>query len=106
MTTYRPNPTTFEVQSLAFGILRKNLYPGYLIRGNYKFPKLQADIAIFKAHEDKDPTLSLILQVKSSKQGYETAPTSRFEPLTSCPMVFVNGYDDAYKVLQLVSPHL
>lgn len=104
--TYKSTPSEFEVQSLAFGILRKNLYPEYLIRGEYKFPKMRADIAIFKAHPDKEPELKLIVEVKKNPNSRTVSQSLRYEEITSCPCIYIRGYDDAYKVLSLVTPHL
>lgn len=104
--TYKTTPTEFEVQSLAFGILRKNLYPEYLIRGEYKFTKMRADIAIFKAHLDKEPELKLILEVKKNPNGEYTAQGERYTSLTGIPCLYIRGYNDAYKVLEIISPYL
>ena len=104
--TYKTTPSEFEVQSLAFGILRKNLYPEYLIRGEYKFTKMRADIAIFKAHPDKEPELILIVEVKKSSNGTVVSQGNRYEDLAGVPCVYVRGYNDAYKVLELVAPYL
>ena len=104
--SYKTTPSEFEVQSLAFGILRKNLYPAYLIRGEYKFTKMRADIAIFKAHKDKEPELVLIIEVKKNPDGTTTAQANRYQYLTGVPCIYIRGYDDAYKVLELVAPYL
>lgn len=103
---YNQSPSEFEVQSLAFGILRKNLYPEYLIRGEYKFPKMRADIAIFKAHKDKEPELVLLIEVKKNPNSVSESQANRYTDIVGVPCIYVRGYDDAYKVLQLVSPYL
>lgn len=104
---YKHSPSEFEVQSLAFGILRKHLYPAYLVRGEYKFPKMRADIAIFKATEDKDnPELKLIVEVKKNPLGTGISQKIRYEGLLDVPCIYVRGYDDAYKVLSLVEEFL
>lgn len=104
---YKAQWSEFEVQSLAFGILRKNLYPEYLIRGEYKFPTLRADIAIFKAMEDREhPELRCIVEVKKSSQGQSTAQAERYTEALGVPVVYVRGGPDAYKVLDLVKPYL
>jgi hypothetical protein len=103
---YKKQWSEFEVQSLAFGILRKNLYPNYLVRGEYKFPKMRADIAIFKAHPDKEPELMLIVEVKKISTGTGTGQQVRYEAITGVPCVYVRGGEDAYNVMSLVAPHL
>lgn len=103
---YKSAPTEFEVQSLAFGILRKNLYPEYLIRGEYAFPKMRADIAIFKAHKERAPELMCIIEVKKSSNGYETAQKTRYEDLTGVTCVYIRGYEEAYDVINRVKEFL
>lgn len=104
--SYKASWSEFEVQSLAFGILRKNLYPSYLIRGEYKFDKCRVDIAIFKAHPDKEPELKLIVEIKKSPNGHATAQGERYTHATGVPCVYVRGGSEAYKVLELVQPYL
>lgn len=103
---YKPKWSEFEVQSLAYGLLRKNLYPNFLVRGEYKFDKCRCDIAIFKAFKDKDPELVLVVEVKKSAIGTSENQGTRYEDLLGVPCVYVRGTDDAYKVLNLVAPHL
>lgn len=103
---YKQQWTEFEVQSLAYGILRKHLYPGYLVRGEYKFDKCRTDIAVFKAHKDKEPELKLVVEIKKSDQGTSTRQGERYEELLNVPVIYVRGGDEAYKVLSLVSPYL
>ena len=104
--TYKATWSEFEVQSLAFGILRKNLYPEYLVRGEYKFPGCRVDIAIFKAHKDKEPELKLIVEIKKNPAGTATAQGERYTHLLGVPCIYVRGGDDAYKIVQLVQPYL
>lgn len=103
---YKQSWSEFEVQSLAFGILRKHLYPNYLVRGEYKFTKCRADIAIFKAHKDKEPELKLIVEIKKSKNGTSTAQGLRYQELTGVPCVYIRGGEDAYNVINIVSEYL
>ena len=103
---YKAKWTEFEVQSLAFSILRKNLYPEYLVRGEYKFPSCRCDIAIFKAHKDKEPELKLIVEIKKSSIGTATRQGERYTHLTGVPCIYVRGGEDAYKVVELVQPYL
>ena len=103
---YKKQWTEFEVQSLAFGILRKNLYPDYLVRGEYKFPGCRVDIAIFKAHKDRDPELKLVIEVKKNPAGYGVGQQIRYEALLNVPVIYVRGGEDAYKVVEMVHPYL
>jgi hypothetical protein len=103
---YKKQWTEFEVQSLAFGILRKNLYPSYLIRGEYKFDKCRIDIAIFKPVEGSDPELKCVVEVKKNPTGTTTSQKTRYESLLGVPCVYVRGGEDAYNVLALVEPYL
>jgi hypothetical protein len=103
---YKQKWTEFEVQSLAFGLLRKNLYPDFLVRGEYKFEKCRCDIAIFKAFKEKEPELVLVLEVKKSPDGTSDKQGTRYEELLGVPCVYLRGVDDAYKVLNKVAPFL
>jgi hypothetical protein len=103
---YKQQWTEFEVQSLAFGILRKNLYPNYLVRGEYKFPKCRCDIAIFKAHKDREPELKLIIEVKKSPDGTAEGQKMRYEELLKVPCIYVRGGSDAYNVMKLIGEYL
>lgn len=106
MNNYKSQWTEFEVQSLAFSILRKHLYPNYLVRGEYKFPGCRVDIAIFKAHFDKEPELKLILEIKKSETGTGTGQQIRYQELCGAPCIYIRGGKDAYNVLNLVQPYL
>lgn len=103
---YKKQWTEFEVQTLAFGILRKNLYPKYLVRGEYKFPGCRADIAIFEAHKDKEPTLKLIVEIKKNPLGTTIGQKIRYEALLGVPCIYIRGGEEAYKVLEKVKQHL
>lgn len=103
---YKKQWTEFEVQALAYSILRKNLYPNFLIRGEYKFDKCRCDIAIFKAFKEKDPELVLVVEVKKSPNGYSESQGTRYSELLGVPCVYVRGGEDAYNILNLVTPHL
>jgi hypothetical protein len=103
---YKKQWTEFEVQSLAFSILRKNLYPDYLVRGEYKFPGCRIDIAVFKAHEDRDPELKFVIEVKKSSTGTGVGQQERYQHLLGVPCIYVRGGDDAYKIVQTVQPFL
>jgi hypothetical protein len=103
---YKKQWTEFEVQALAYSILRKNLYPNYFIRGEYKFDKCRCDIAIFKNIPDAEPELKLIVEVKKASVGTRTGQQVRYEALLGVPCVYVRGGEQAYKVIELVTPHL
>ena len=103
---YKATWSEFEVQSLAFSILRKNLYPNQLVRGEYKFDKCRIDIAIFKAHKDKEPTLTCVVEIKKNPNGSTTSQGTRYELMLGVPCIYIRGGEEAYKVLELVSPYL
>lgn len=104
---YKKQWSEFEVQALAYGILRKNLYPAYLVRGEYKFDKCRVDIAIFKATEDKDnPILKAVVEIKKSSLGHATRQGERYTDQLGVPCIYVRGGQEAYKVLEMVAPHL
>lgn len=103
---YKKQWSEFEVQALAYSILRKNLYPDYLVRGEYKFEKCRFDIAIFKAHKEKEPELKLVLEVKRSPIGYTTAQGSRYSEATGVPCLYIRGGEEAYKVMETVQEYL
>jgi hypothetical protein len=61
MKKYSTLWTQFETQSLAFGLLRKALYPTYLVRGDY------GKIEVYKATADKNhPIHVLTINVHAS----------------------------------------
>lgn len=106
MNEYKQKWSEFEVQALAYGILRKNLYPDFLVRGEYKFEKCRIDIAIFRANKEKSPELVLVIEVKKSSQGKSESQGTRYQELLGVPCVYVRGIEDAYKILNIVSPYL
>ena len=106
---YKSQWTEFEVQSLAYSILRKHLYPTYWVRGEYQFPQCRVDIAIFKptSKDDKDPTLVCVVEVKKTVDGYDYCnQQKRYSALLGVPCVYIKGGKEAYNALDLVSPHL
>ncbi len=105
--SYKKQWSEFEVQALAYGILRKNLYPKYLVRGEYKFDRCRCDIAIFEATADKDnPVLKCVVEIKKNPYGQATAQGVRYEEELGVPCVYVRGGQEAYQVLAAVTPHL
>lgn len=103
---YKKQWSEFEVQSLAYSILRKNLYPDYLVRGEYKFETCRFDIAVFKAHPDQEPELKLVIEVKKSPTGWTTAQASRYSDVAKVPCIYIRGGEQAYKVVEMVQPYL
>jgi hypothetical protein len=106
MEEYKAQWTEFEVQSLAFGILRKSLYPHFLVRGEYKFPGCRPDITIWKAHKEREPELVLILEVKKSPNGSYEGQKVRYEGIRDVPCLYIRGQNEAYKVMSLVGEYL
>lgn len=102
--------TRFETQALAFSLLRKNLYPEYWIRGDYKLGTLQADIAIFKpAYPPAEPVLKLILQVKASNASHTNNLTNDAKIIgdyKGTPILEIIGGEAAYNVRNMVQPYL
>lgn len=92
--------TQFETQSLAFAVLRKQLYPEYLVRGDY------GNIRIYKPTVDtNNPILKLIVKVEASPN----ASDSRSELLPAqdnIPVLLLVGGTMAYSVVDLVKPYL
>lgn len=103
---YTQRWSEFEVQSLAYGILRKHLYPDFLVRGEYNFPGCRVDIAIFRAHKDKDPELLLVIEVKKSAKSTTISQGARYSTFLNVPCIYVRGVDDAYKIMEHVHPYL
>lgn len=104
---YKGTWSEFEVQSLAFSILRKNLYPDYFIRGEYKFPYCRVDIAVWKPTDDRSKAnLICVLEVKKTANGKSTSQAERYNQLLNVPVIYIRGSEDAYNVLALVKPYL
>lgn len=116
---YSSSWSEFEVQSLAFSILRKALYPKYLVRGEFFFPKdnLEAyplsakgskiDIVIFKPWEDKKPPVPILLiEVKKGDKSESTTQGENYSKRIGVPCIYCRGQKDAYNILELVQPYL
>jgi hypothetical protein len=95
---YKKQWSDFETQSLAFGNLRKHLYPTYIVRGDV------GEISIYRPTADtKNPELLLTLRVEAS----ETPEASKFLQLSHLEDTYLlKGGDMAYKALELVQPLL
>lgn len=104
---YRTTWSEFEVQSLAFAILRKNLYPDYLVRGEYKFDHCRVDIAIWKPTEDKrEANLVCVVEIKKTANGTNTTQSEKYQKLLGVPCIYIRGGSDAYNAVELIKPYL
>ena len=103
---YSKQWTHFEVQSLAFGILRKHLFPTYLVRGNYKFPTVRADIAIFKNHPSQEPELKLVIKVEPTNVSLDCSEGVSWSRELGVPHVYIRSGTEAYKCLDFIRPLL
>lgn len=120
---YSSSWSEFEVQSLAYSILRKSLYPDFLVRGEFSFPRkidkvtyplsggddvgCRIDICIFKPWVNKTPPVPvLLIEVKKGDKSKSTTQGERYSKLLGVPHVYVRGQKDAYNVLELVRPYL
>lgn len=93
---YKKQWTDFETQSLAFGTLRKSLYPNYLVRGE------TGVIRIYRPTVDTSkPELILTITVKSSDSA---AQSGFFETDRDC--FHLVGGDTAYKIMEHITPLL
>lgn len=96
--SYKKTWTQFETQSLAFGLLRKALFPKYLVRGDFGF------ITIYRPTADttKPEKLFSIYVVAT-----DTNKQSGFYPSNTHENSYVlAGGDQAWKVVDLVIPLL
>ena len=108
---YKSTSSEFEIQALAYGILRKNLYPEYLTRGEYKFKHedgtgSRIDIAIFKVTPGQEPKLALVVEVKKTANGKSSRQGERYSKKLGVPYIYIRGEQDAYNALSLVKPLL
>lgn len=103
--------TEFELHSAIFGHLRKNLYPEYLVRGEYVFitsegMQLRPDISIFLPHKGKPATLLCAIEIKTDNNTFnphllETQLTKYRENLP-VPVLFFQGRAALKTVLEEV----
>ena len=120
---YSHSWTEFEVQALAYGILRKALYPEFIVRGEFFFPrgkksildptrhKVQSgykiDIVIFRPGIDKIPPLPILLiEVKKGIKSISITQGERYQKELGIPCIYIRGKEDAFNVLQLVQEYL
>jgi len=93
---YSKQWTQFETQSLAFAILRKSLFPDYLVRGDF------GEITIYRPTADKNnPVKLLSIKVQPSLNK----EMESFVRLDDATYALVGG-GAAYKVLEHVKPLL
>lgn len=93
---YSKQWSQFETQSLAFGILRKSLYPKYLVRGDH------GEIKIYRPTANQyDPTHLLTIKVHASTTG----ENHKFEKLDDKTCLVVGG-NECYKILDHVKEYL
>lgn len=92
--------TEFELHSAIFGTLRKNLYPKYLVRGEYVFitkdnVQLRPDIAIFIPHQGKPAELKLIIEIKAehalSQSPLNQQQVAKYEEHLKVPVILAQG---------------
>lgn len=93
---YKKAWTQFETQSLAFGLLRKALYPTYLVRGDL------GTITIYRPTVDiTQPKELMTIHVMAS----DSKEQSGFHEKEPGKYVLIGG-DQAYNILKLVFPLL
>lgn len=96
MEKYTTLWTQFETQSLAFGLLRKALYPAYLVRGDF------GKITIYKATLDKKNPIQLFsINVHASTKKEDEA----FYQTNDNEYNLVGG-QNAKNIVMLVVPEL
>ena len=112
---YSHSWSEFEVQSLAYTILRKALYPKFLIRGEFKFSKnycsqsrgCRVDIAIFTPWiEQAPPKLLLVIEVKKGIKSRSETQGKRYSDLLGVPYLYIRGKTDAFNILELIQPYI
>lgn len=93
---YSKQWTQFETQSLAFGILRKALYPKYLVRGDF------GEIKIYRPTANHfEPTHLLTVKVQASTSG----ESQKYEQIDAKTCLVVGG-NECYKIAEHVKPLL
>jgi hypothetical protein len=96
---YSKQWTQFETQSLAYGLLRKALYPKYLVRGEDRIVKIYQPTV-----DTYNPILLLTLRVEAST-SQETSLVKQ-EIVDGLPSLLIVGGQEAYKVVDHVKPLL
>lgn len=112
--------TEFEVQALAYGILRKALFPEFMVRGEYCFKRDKnneilplssgacfIDIAIFRQEKERTiPKPVLLIEVKKGTKSVCEKQGKRYSTLIGVPCVYVRGQQEAYNVMTKVYPYI
>lgn len=97
---YSKQWSQFETQSLAFGLLRKAMYPQYLVRG------YDGEIHLFTPTADtKNPIPRLIILVEEST----AAGNGKVEELpaqNNIPKIKIVGGEKAYAVVEIIQKYL
>ncbi len=106
MENYTQSWTQFEIHSLAFSVLRKHLYPAFLIRGDFQLEGCRANIAIFKARKNQPPVLKAIVEVKQPDDATPTQAIKSYAEQHQVGYVLIAGLKNAYKALDLVQDTL
>lgn len=84
-------------------MLRKALYPEFLVRGEYRFRDCRVDIAVFKTtYDHSKPELKLIIEVKRTERDKSTEQQHRYQELLGVPCIYIKGATEAYKVVETV----
>lgn len=96
MEKYSKVWTQFETQSLAFGLLRKALYPKYLVRG---------DLGVITIYRPTADVMNPDKLLKVYVMATDTGAQSGFYPNNDGGWVLAGG-DTAWKVVSLVKPLL
>ncbi len=97
---YSKSWTQFETQSLAFAVLRKTLYPEYLVRGDH------GQIKIYKPTVNTSaPILKLIVKVEASA-AQENCKAELLAAQDNIPVLLIVGGTTAYGAADLVKPYL
>jgi hypothetical protein len=97
---YSKQWTDFETQSLAFGFLRKALFPKYLVRG------YSDEIRIYTPTADStNPDLKLILKVKASPSKDDSL-FKLIDPEEGVMTFLLVGGDKAFAVTELLKPYI
>lgn len=101
----------FEVQAVAWNILRAKLHKHYHVRGEYRLwfeppdndpesrPSVRLDIVIINKQNDE---ITAILQVKKNKTGRIRGKIHRIHQssyLSDIPLIVIEGMNDAIHIM-------
>lgn len=100
--------TEFELHSAIFGHLRKNLYPDFLVRGNYTFitkddDQFRPDISIFKVVKGSPAKLLLVIEIKgessTSSKKNDLLQVEKYKKL-GVPVILTEGRKALQTILE------